>query len=194
MSFAETHRYAEATAKRRHSPGTPLSACAPRSSNSSPDPITRSRSVLDTSTSFGPASALTRDPMCTPIPPMSSPRTSHSPSLRKISPDQNATVFAATGHPPRQIALVEEGSVQAEAEHEPPRDARQPPSMTGAVCRAQLMPLRYEMPSWAIRTQSATSSTGRTSKRLYGANFAVAAMTSSTLSVSMIATPPSLST
>jgi hypothetical protein len=44
----------------------------------SPDPITRSRSVLDTSTSFtsfAPASALTR----APIPPMSSPRTSHSP-------------------------------------------------------------------------------------------------------------------
>jgi hypothetical protein len=35
--------------------------------------------VLDTSTSFGPASALTRAPMCTAIPPMSSPRTSHSP-------------------------------------------------------------------------------------------------------------------
>jgi hypothetical protein len=53
MSFAETHRYGQATAKRCHSPGTPLSWCAPRSSNSSPDPITRSRSVLDTSTSFG---------------------------------------------------------------------------------------------------------------------------------------------
>src|SRR6516165_1257730 len=37
------------------------------SSNSSPDPITRSGSVLDTSTSFGPANALTRAPMCTPI-------------------------------------------------------------------------------------------------------------------------------
>ena len=35
--------------------------------------------MLDTSTSFGPASALTRAPMCTAIPPMSSPRTSHSP-------------------------------------------------------------------------------------------------------------------
>jgi hypothetical protein len=33
--------------------------------------------VLDTSTSFGPASALTRAPMCTAVPPMSSPRTSH---------------------------------------------------------------------------------------------------------------------
>ena len=29
--------------------------------------------MLDTSTSFGPASALTRAPMCTAIPPMSSP-------------------------------------------------------------------------------------------------------------------------
>src|SRR6476620_9884966 len=67
------HRYGEATAKRCHSPGTPLSSCAPRSSNSSPEPITRSRSVLDTSTSLGPASALTRAPMCTAIPPMSSP-------------------------------------------------------------------------------------------------------------------------
>jgi hypothetical protein len=31
-----------------------------------PDPITRSRSVLETSTSFGPARALTRAPMCAP--------------------------------------------------------------------------------------------------------------------------------
>jgi hypothetical protein len=44
---------------------------------SSPDPITRSRSMLDTSTSFGPASALTRVPMCTAIPPSPS-----SPGLR----------------------------------------------------------------------------------------------------------------
>jgi hypothetical protein len=28
MSFAETHRYLEATAKSRHSPGTPLAAAA----------------------------------------------------------------------------------------------------------------------------------------------------------------------
>jgi hypothetical protein len=49
VSFSETTCYGEATAKRRHSPGTPLSSCAPQSSNSSPDPITRSRSVLDTS-------------------------------------------------------------------------------------------------------------------------------------------------
>ena len=41
--------------KRYHSPGTPLSPCTPRSSNSSRELITRSRSVLDTSTSFGPS-------------------------------------------------------------------------------------------------------------------------------------------
>ena len=40
-SFAEDHRYVEATAKRCHSPGTPLSSCVPRSSNSSPDPPDR---------------------------------------------------------------------------------------------------------------------------------------------------------
>jgi hypothetical protein len=51
LEFAEPHRYTEVTVKRRHSPGTPLSSCAPRSSNSSPDPITRSRSVLNISTS-----------------------------------------------------------------------------------------------------------------------------------------------
>jgi len=55
MSFAETDPYRAATANGCHSPGTPLSWCAPRSSNSSPDPITSSRNVPDTSTSFGPA-------------------------------------------------------------------------------------------------------------------------------------------
>lgn len=58
---------------------SPFSWCIPRSSNSRPDPITRSRSVLDTSTSFASVSALTRAPMCTPMPPISSPRISHSP-------------------------------------------------------------------------------------------------------------------
>ena len=59
--------------------GHSIELMAPRSSNPSPEPITRSRSVLDTNTSFGPARALTRAPMCTPMPPMSSPRTAHSP-------------------------------------------------------------------------------------------------------------------
>ena len=39
--------------------GTPLSSCSPRSSNSIPEPATRSFTVRDTSTSPGPASALT---------------------------------------------------------------------------------------------------------------------------------------
>ena len=68
---------------------------APRSSNSSPDPITRSRSVLDTSTSFGPASALTRAPMCTAIPPMSSPRTSHSPVCNPARPSMPSACTAS---------------------------------------------------------------------------------------------------
>ena len=40
----------------RHSPGTPLSACTPRSSNARPEPATRSLTVCETSTSPGPAS------------------------------------------------------------------------------------------------------------------------------------------
>src|SRR3990172_3832829 len=43
------------TANSRHSPGTPLSTCVPRSSNRSPDPATRSLTVLDTNTSPAPA-------------------------------------------------------------------------------------------------------------------------------------------
>ena len=42
-----------------HSPGTPFNAYGPRSSNSSSEPVTRSFTVLVTSTSPGPASALT---------------------------------------------------------------------------------------------------------------------------------------
>ena len=53
----------ERTANSCQRPGTPASSCSPRSSNSSPDPTTRSGSVLETRTS--PASALpdTRWPM-----------------------------------------------------------------------------------------------------------------------------------
>src|SRR6266550_4629033 len=50
-------------ANRRHSPGTPFSAWAPRSSNSIPEPTTRSFTVLDTSTWLGAAIAATRAPM-----------------------------------------------------------------------------------------------------------------------------------
>ncbi len=86
-------------------PGTPLSSCAPRSSNSNPDPITRSRSLLDTSTSFGPARALTRAPMCTAIPPMSSPRTSHSPVC---NPTRTSIPNACTAS---RIAIAQRGNV-----------------------------------------------------------------------------------
>jgi hypothetical protein len=61
FALARTH---EATARTFHSPGTPLRACAPRSVNSMPDPATRSRTVLVTKISPGPASAATRAPMC----------------------------------------------------------------------------------------------------------------------------------
>ena len=101
-----THRYGHVTAKRCHSPGTPLSLCAPRSSNSSPYPITNSRSVLETSTSFGPASALTRAPMSTPIPPMSSPRTSHSPVATRNAPRCRAPA-RRRGSPSRSGSLAE---------------------------------------------------------------------------------------
>src|SRR5262245_33148412 len=51
-----------------HSPGTPLSVRTPRSSNSMLEPAARSRTMLDTSSSHGRASAATRAPMCTAMP------------------------------------------------------------------------------------------------------------------------------
>jgi hypothetical protein len=56
------------TVKRRRVSGIPLSLCSPRSSNSSPDPATRSRVVAVTSTSLGAAQPATRAPTCTAIP------------------------------------------------------------------------------------------------------------------------------
>ena len=58
---------------------TPRSGCEPRSSKRSPEPITRSLTVLDTSTSRGPAASITRAAMWTAIPVTSSGRISHSP-------------------------------------------------------------------------------------------------------------------
>ena len=51
------------TANMCHSPGTPLRDWLPRSPKRSPDPATRSFTVLDTNTSPAPASAATRAPM-----------------------------------------------------------------------------------------------------------------------------------
>src|SRR5215831_17123618 len=70
---------AGATAKRCHSPGTPLRACMPRSSNAMPEPTTRSFTVLETSTSPGFAVAATRLPICTAMPSTLLSSTWHSP-------------------------------------------------------------------------------------------------------------------
>ena len=56
------------TAASCHSPGTPLSCTVPRSTNSMPEPATRSATVLVASTSPASARAPTRAPMCTPMP------------------------------------------------------------------------------------------------------------------------------
>jgi len=72
-------RRSHRTANSRHGSWTPLRLWVPRSSNWMADPATRSLTVLDTRTSPGPASAATRAPMWTAMPPMSSPISSHSP-------------------------------------------------------------------------------------------------------------------
>src|SRR4051794_40268294 len=71
-----------ATAYSRHSSGTPLSGCRPRSANRRPEPTTRSLTVLEVRTSPGPASDITRAAMCTAMPPMSEALSSHSPVWR----------------------------------------------------------------------------------------------------------------
>ena len=78
------HNRQLATANKCHSSGIPFKLCVPRSSNWSPDPTTRSLTVLETSTSPGIAFASTRAPICTATPPMSSPSNSHSPVCRPI--------------------------------------------------------------------------------------------------------------
>jgi hypothetical protein len=55
---------------REHVPvtGNTLSCCLPRSSNVNPEPTTRSRTVLETSTTPESARAEIRTPMCTARP------------------------------------------------------------------------------------------------------------------------------
>src|SRR4029453_5095457 len=67
------------TANNCHSPGTPFSLCEPRSSNAMPEPATRSFTVPDTRTWSASASAATRAPMWTAMPPTWSPMSSISP-------------------------------------------------------------------------------------------------------------------
>jgi hypothetical protein len=68
-----------ATANSCHVPGTPLSAYSPRSTNSMPEPATRSRTVREMSTSPDSASAEMRAPVATAIPAIFAPTISHSP-------------------------------------------------------------------------------------------------------------------
>ena len=76
-----THRYGDATAKRCHSPGTPLSLVSAAVFRTRARIRSRGRAACDGHEYVvrPSASALTRAPICTAIPPMSSPRTSHSP-------------------------------------------------------------------------------------------------------------------
>src|SRR4029077_13095365 len=67
-----------------HSPPTPLRRWTPRSAKRRPEPVTRSFSVPETSTSPAFAAAATRAPMCTAMPLTSSPRSSHSPVCRPV--------------------------------------------------------------------------------------------------------------
>jgi putative ABC transport system substrate-binding protein len=69
MHNSVDHWVAGAIEKRRHSPGTPVKACMPRSSNAMPEPTTKSFTVLETRTSPGIARPAIRLPICTAIPP-----------------------------------------------------------------------------------------------------------------------------
>src|SRR3972149_3879726 len=78
------------TAKRRHSPGTPLSMCTPQSSNTIADPATRSLTVLGTQTVPGLAWAPDPPP---PVPPPPNP-----PGVRAgARPDPQATHAVGDG-------------------------------------------------------------------------------------------------
>ena len=69
----------ESSLKRRQGSVKPLSVCWPQSLNLKSDPVVRSFTVLDTSTSPAPAMAITLAPMCTAIPPTLSPISDTSP-------------------------------------------------------------------------------------------------------------------
>jgi len=84
------------SAHRRHSPGTPLSSCRPRSLKSRPDPATRSRRVPDTRTSPGRAADITLLAMCTAIPPIFLPAASASPACKPARIERPSLASAAT--------------------------------------------------------------------------------------------------
>src|SRR5207244_2330179 len=71
-------------ANNRNGSGRPFARWLPRSSKRRPDPATRSRTVLETSTSPVPANPTTRAAMCTAIPATSSRWISISPVCRPL--------------------------------------------------------------------------------------------------------------
>src|SRR5262249_5482091 len=86
---------------RRHSSGTPLRRCLPRSLKESPEPATKSRTVCETSISPEPASAETRAPMWTAIPARPLPTSSHSPVCtpqRTLRPSARTASRVAPAH------------------------------------------------------------------------------------------------
>jgi hypothetical protein len=86
----------------RHLPGTPFSARAPRSSNSIPEPATRSFTVEVTSTSPDPASAAVRAPICTAIPRRRSSTSSTSPVCNPLRTSRaRARTCSAMAHADR---------------------------------------------------------------------------------------------
>ena len=79
-------------------PGTPLSACSPRSSNVIPDPTTRSLTVLDANTTPGGAIDEIRAPTTTASPPGLPSIISHSPvctPARASSPSSETASMTA---------------------------------------------------------------------------------------------------
>ncbi len=68
------------TTYRRQVPGTPFSSRSPRSSNCSPEPAARSRTVLDASSSLPPAAAMIRAAVGTLMPVTFAPLFSTSPT------------------------------------------------------------------------------------------------------------------
>jgi hypothetical protein len=130
---------------RRHSSGTPLSLCIPRSSKSKPEPATKSRTVCETNSSPGAARAATRAPMCTAIPARSSPTTSHSPVCRPQRTSRLRELTRSRIAPAQRIARAGPGlGVRDEDLHFAEFDA--PPFRRSPRYGAGIAPLRRASP------------------------------------------------
>ena len=144
----------------RHRPSTPFSSCSPASSNVAPDPATSSFTVLVTITSAGPASAIARAPMCTPMPPSVPSTSSTSPvwtPLRTSRPIScTAAVIAAA---PRNACT---GSANVAKKPSPEVSCSRPPcrfSSRRTVARKLVSTTRQRMsPSSVARAVEPTTS------------------------------------